>query len=755
MRLEQYLCEREALISGAVPGIAPARRLARLTDVALESLAAGEAHVLAPRARWALIALGGYGSGALLPHSDLDLLIVSDVGGEPLRQFVERLLYPIWDAGLEVGHQVRTPREQLTATRTDLVTLTATLTGRVIAGDRAFGGDVLASCAKDAAKRRPDLLRALWSRQRPGSPYLLEPDLKDGAGGRRDFDELTWCAALLAARPVHDPGALVAAGFLSEEEMIRLGDAADSIAGARWELQRTGAGQLMSLEAADDLGSDAEGIQRALVDTHHILRAVRNRIAGHERPPGGPVTAEHVLDELARGDEHVDDLATAIWEGRLEHLLPGFAGLMTLRRPGLAHTLTVGAHCLRSAGLVGRLVAGNTGDHAAARSARAIADWRPVAIAALVHDAGKATPGPGHAGRGAAAARTAAKRFGLSQRADDVAELVALHLVLAETAARSDLDDEDAILRCARMIGRRELVAPLHLLTIADSLATGPGAWSDWHASLVGKLVTRVDAALSPDVDGAGIASSAELNRDLAMALLAEDSPEAGFVREAPMRYLADRTPESIGRHARIVAALALDRAPGAYELDITTGPLGGTFRATVVTWDKPGLFGTTAGVFALTGFDILGVEAITTSGGIALDTFTVRSATLAEISDDAWSRLERALTAVMRDRLAVGVRLAERRKHYRHTKRSRIRATISTDDPFAAILQIRTPDRVGLLYDIGRAIADSGMSIRSVTATTRSGIAEDTFRLTDMAGEVPRTAGVLGQLKMRLRELE
>ena len=49
-----------------------------------------------------------------------------------------------------------------------------------------------------------------------------------------------------------------------------------------------------------------------------------------------------------------------------------------------------------------------------------------------------------------------------------------------------------------RAIGRRELVAPLHLLTVADSLATGPGAWGPWHDALVGTLVSRLDAALDP-----------------------------------------------------------------------------------------------------------------------------------------------------------------------------------------------------------------------------------------------------------------
>ena len=95
--------------------------------------------------------------------------------------------------------------------------------------------------------------------------------------------------------------------------------------------------------------------------------------------------------------------------------------------------------------------------------------------------------------------------FGLGDdAAADVADLVRLHLTLIETALRVDLDDEDAILRCAATVGRRELLAPLHLLTAADSIATGPATWTPWTDALVGTLVSRLDAALSPTVDGAG-----------------------------------------------------------------------------------------------------------------------------------------------------------------------------------------------------------------------------------------------------------
>ncbi len=111
--MERYLSAREELIRAAVPGTSSARRLARLTDehvLELAEQAAGE-H-LGKRVRWSLIALGGYGSGALLPGSDLDILVVSNASSATLKPFIEAILYPLWDAGLDVGHQVRSRKEQ-------------------------------------------------------------------------------------------------------------------------------------------------------------------------------------------------------------------------------------------------------------------------------------------------------------------------------------------------------------------------------------------------------------------------------------------------------------------------------------------------------------------------------------------------------------------------------------------------------------------------------------------------------------------
>jgi len=722
--MRRYTTERQELLRAAVPGTPSARRLARLTDEMLAELAEGPAAAALPRrSRWCLIALGGYGSGALLPDSDLDLLVVSNASSAALRPFVEALLYPLWDAGLKVGHQVRSRREQLAAIRQDLTILTATLTGRVIAGDVDLGIRTLRECAADAAKRSNEVLERLRERPRPGSPYLLEPDLKEGAGGRRDFDELTWTAAVLTGAPQSDPSPLVSLGLLESTQYDLLREGSDVICAARWELQLEGAGSFLSEEAAADLRTDPARVQRALADTHHLLLRTRRRTAGQGRPDDTPLSPHAFFDLVARGLDGLVELEDAAWAGRLDHLVCGMKELMTLRRPGIAHTLTVGAHSLACATMSAEILADASshegradGDRMLDSSARRVRDREALWVASLTHDVGKSQPGPGHAVRGAASARAAAERFELDgERAAHVALLVEHHLLLAQAASGIDLDDPEAVTEVAHELGDHTLLAPLHVLTVADSRATGPSAWTPWHATLVGSLVSKVDEVLAT-----GAAEHA-----------AAGGPDAH-------------------RLEQLISRLAGDRTPGAHVLDVSPGPIEGTFVLHVAAYDRPGLLATIAGTFALAGLDILSARSLQSRGDIAVDTFVVTSATLAPVATETWSRLERQLSAALAGRLALGVRLAERRRHYAPRVFGPLTVGIEQDGD-AALLSVRAPDRVGLLYDLARAISEAGLNVRSLTATSRAGWAEDTFRLRlgPAGGE-----GALGQLAMRLREL-
>lgn len=739
-----HLDGRRALLASAVAGGAAARQLSDLTDRAVSEMMETALSRLATP--WAVLALGGWGARRLLPGSDLDFLVVSDAPAAELKPLLERVLYPLWDSGLRIGHQVRSRRDHARAVRDDLDMLTATLTGRYLAGDRALAQRLLAEVSAGAKKRAKRLLPQLARRERPGSPYLLEPDLKDGAGGQRDIDEMVWTAAVLSGAPAHDTLPLASLGVIDAREAACLAAAGEAITAARWSLHVATARptSLLDLETADELDADPVRLHAAMADAHHLLLRIRARVSGHPLPWDGTRDAmlpEELFADLDAGEGSIPALEDAAWSGRLDDLVPGSADLMTLRRPAIGHHYTVGAHSLRCATLAGDAAGGSPS--------------RSLLAAALLHDIGKVQAGPGHERRGAAIAATILPRLGLSEdESRDAVVLVREHLLLAETSATEDVHDEDVLLRTASRVGSEALVAPLLALAQADSRATGPGSWTPWHAALLGELADRLSAALSEDVDGTGLAERAESVRAGALALLdpGADPVLSAFVRGAHLRYLAAQRPVDVAAHARLVAAVASSsRAPS--QSAVTPGPAEGTWRVTVAAPDRRGLFASIAGSFALAGLDILSADAFSAPGGVALDVFVVRPDTLAEVGPATWTAFERFLGAALADHLALDVRLAERRRHY--APRAEMEPTVSIErtGSYATALYVTAADRVGLLYDLARALDESGLDIRSATATTRGPLVRDVFRVVDASGEPVDDPGVLGHLAMRVRE--
>lgn len=749
LRMEEFIAQRDAFISSAVPGLASARQLCGMTDDAVAQLAAASADRMP--GRWSVVALGGWGAGAMLPDSDLDILVLSDVPPERLKPFAEAVLYPLWDAGLKVGHQVRSPREQMRGMREDIKTCTAALTGRPIAGDVAWGEGVLAECAADTRKRRRETLRRLSERERPGSPFLLEPDVKDGAGGRRDWDELVWTSAVVTGTVRRDPEALLGQGVLTEHELGLVTAAAEIIAAARWELHLAGAKDRFSLDASESMRTPGGDIQRALGDTWLVLERARERLAGRNVESDLPLSAEQVFALLDAGTPSLPTLEQAAQAGRLDGLMPGMRDLMSLRRPGLGHTLTVGAHSLTAAAILPEL---GTEPGALARSRSHIEHMRTLQVASLAHDIGKAKATVDHPDAGAGPAREVALRFGLSaESAEDVGDLVRLHLTLIETATQADLDDEDSVLTAASLIGRRELVAPLHMLTVADSRATGPSTWTPWTDALLAALVSRLDVALSDDVDGAGLAERGERVRASMLAALPEPATdEREFVETAPLRYLASREADAIAADARLVAELSRAQAAEEARFAVKPGAVEGTHVVTIAAKDRPELFARLAGAMSLSGLTILGADAYPAPGGLALDVFTVASATRASIDHDTWVKLERTARAALRDRLQLETRLAERRHHYPTTASGAVAVEAGTAG-WDTTIRVEAPDRPGLLYDLARAVSASGLDIRWAKILTVEGMAIDTFHVVAADGSPETDPGVLGHLSMRIRE--
>jgi [protein-PII] uridylyltransferase len=154
-----------------------------------------------------LVAVGGYGRRELLPHSDVDILLLlpsgldvaaADGDGRSLAPLLERFIGDCWDVGLEIGHSVRTVEQCLAEAAADVTVQTSLLERRFLAGDRRLYRRL--SSELDAAMDPRAFLRAkrFELRQRHAkfedTPYSLEPNVKESPGGLRDLQSVLWIA---------------------------------------------------------------------------------------------------------------------------------------------------------------------------------------------------------------------------------------------------------------------------------------------------------------------------------------------------------------------------------------------------------------------------------------------------------------------------------------------------------------------------------------------------------------------------------
>jgi [protein-PII] uridylyltransferase len=197
---------RDSFEEGRIQGLEAAGALCRLTDTLVLAL---HEHALAVTAqagkgdqigRLSLAATGGYGRGVLAPFSDIDLLFLTP--GDASREAqaaVEFMLYALWDLGLKVGHATRSIADCLREAKGDITVRTSLLDARHIAGDAAvfaeFQGAFRSACveagvAKFIAAKQAE--RDTRHRRYGDTPFVVEPNVKEGRGGLRDLQTLYW-----------------------------------------------------------------------------------------------------------------------------------------------------------------------------------------------------------------------------------------------------------------------------------------------------------------------------------------------------------------------------------------------------------------------------------------------------------------------------------------------------------------------------------------------------------------------------------
>lgn len=709
----------------------------------------------------ALVAVGGYGRSELCPASDIDVMLIHE-RHTGVRSVADQIWYPVWDQGLHLSHSVQSLKEALSLAAEDLDTATALLSARHVAGDASLSAALADGAASQWERRSRRWITALASRTQERHArfgevaFRLEPDLKEGKGGLRDVHALGWAQVSHRVLLDHDSTSLQAlygvildarvelqrltgrpASVLSLQEqpavalalgdqdadalMGRIAEAARAIAWTgddawrriRCELKgsrnrfakRThrvvGDGVVLAdgdvrLDSGAPLGDPALPLRAALaaashhtvIERHSLEQLVNTALEVPE--PWTPEMLRLLVDMLLTGASCIDVIEALDQRGLWVRYLPEWRPVRARPQHNAYHLYTVDRHLLETVAQATQLTERVD---------------RPdlLVIAALLHDIGKGYPGD-HSSTGAQLVHRISLRLGLSpQDAQTISEVVKHHLLLPDAATRRDLDDPGTIEKVARVVVNEQRLRLLWALTEADSLATGPYAWSPWKSSLLSDLVDRVTRVL-------------------------KGAPADTTVNESfPSR-----------RQAQILAE-------GKQLIEAGDGIV------TIYAEDRPGTFSRVAGVLALHGLDVLSAAAYSSDEGRALAQFRV-SDPLRDVTP--WNRVMADLKLALAGGLAVQARVAERARTYgrrKPTTRRPVEASVRFDNHASAgatVIEVHAPDGIGVLYRITRAFADLDLDIRSAKVQTMAGKVVDSFYVRGRGGAKITDSGALEEIE-------
>lgn len=438
--------------------------------------------------------------------------------------------------------------------------------------------------------------------------------------------------------------------------------------------------------------------------------------------------AKAFLEVLQEAKEPLPVLEAMLETGLFPAYIPEFRDVESLAQHDVYHAYTVDRHLLQTVSEVRRL---QDEEKAIFMS---LASPHVLYLAALLHDIGKGH-GHGHAERGAGFVEEIGERLGLlPEEVACLAFVVRDHLFLVNTALRRDLEDEAFILRCARAVEDPDRLNMLYLLSIADSRATGPGVWTDWKAALVLEFYLKIAHLLErSDLINPDRVKAVEWMREQVSEFLGEDvSVDPSLL---PEDYLLSFAPEAIVRHMHLKAKLKTSTAL-VYPEDH-----GANWSVLIMAQDRTGLLARICGVLALHNLNVLAAQIFTLRDGTAVDVLEVRSLLENAFEDQDWNALRSDLHLALDDRLGLVHRLGCKysllgagASNVSLTRAAQVVIDNQTSD-FYTVLEVYAADRVGLLYDITRTLAEFGINIFRAKIGTRADQVVDVFYVLDKFG--------------------
>jgi [protein-PII] uridylyltransferase len=469
---------------------------------------------------------------------------------------------------------------------------------------------------------------------------------------------------------------------------------------------------------------------------HHRTRKVILGLVGliTDKERTSPRFAKTFFTLLLEAKDILLVLETMLETGVLTSCIPEFSKIDSLAQHDLYHIYTVDRHSLQAVAELHSLVETWTS------VMQNVRDLKILYLAALLHDIGKGS-GRDHSIEGASLAGEIGKRFCLTEKECSTLEfLIRYHLFMPENALRRDLNDAIFIKRCAETIGDLSRLSMLYLLSVADSKATGPSAWSEWKAALMEELYMKIYPYLDR---GRHEVHDVMAHEEQGVEWLREQIrlqlKGSGELRIDPETLSADYI---LSFSPKVVVEHILTQRDHYQRIRqkslIIACKNEKNWSLLIMTKDRSGLLAKICGVMALNNLSVVKAQIFTWGDGTVVDVIDVRTTDGLSFAERNWKALNEQLDLAIEHRMGISHRLYSklastygRRSQMVGDVASKVIIDNESSDKYS-VIEVYAVDLPAQLYHITQAMADFGLNIHKAYIATEVEQLIDVFYVLD-----------------------
>lgn len=433
--------------------------------------------------------------------------------------------------------------------------------------------------------------------------------------------------------------------------------------------------------------------------------------------------------EILKLPKNVSKTLNAMNElGVLGAFLPEFKEMINFFQPGVYHCYTADEHTLVALSNLENL---NNENNFMGRLFQSIKEKDVLYLAVLFHDIAKPITVSGHEIIGAEIANSVMERLGYGQNEiQKVKFLVRHHLTMEQVAFRRNLNDATTLNIFADIFPSSEMIDLLYLLTYADLSAVSPVVWTQWKSELLYELYYKTKRMVEERITGQELLALSMEEIIKTSEIFADETVRNHIDSIDDLGYLQYFTAEEINQH--------IEEINKGLPVSVFFKEEGGYTSITVITKDSDALLSRLCGALSINDLNIHDAKIFTRKDGIVIDNFNVTDfRTNNVVNDSRYPKIIEDIKLAVSNQLQIVKEFNRiKSKWWRienklFKRKGEVKITFEKHDRFT-IIDIFSPDRLGLLYQITKKMNELGLSIYFAKINTKADDIVDSFYVLD-----------------------